>query len=932
MIPRRQKRIQVLATCGALMLSLFFLDYSAPAGVAMGVPYVLAVLVAMWSPERRDVFLAASLSTCLLLLGLVCSTWGELYDWKVHLNRSLAVFAIAAVTIIAYRRKRTEEDLAALNEKLAERADQHSQSAEEKGLQLGKTTALLELEITERERAQEALAEYANRYRSLVESLPLNVFQKDLTGKILFANQRYCDALKTTLEKLVGRTDHDLFPKELADKYCADDQRVVEQRITLEDIEEHRDPAGELLFVQVLKAPICDADKKVIGTQGMFWDVTDRITAERAQHAADAKFRRLVESNIIGIMMANLDGRILKANDAFLNLIGYTQEDLEKNRIRWDEITPPEFVASDQAAIAHLLETGTAQPWEKDYIRKDGRRVNVLLGVSMLDDRGEECICFVLDITDRKKAEIQLRAAKEAADAANEAKSQFLANMSHEVRTPMHAIIGMSELVLGGDLAEEHREYLEMMHESALNLLSIINDLLDFSKIEAGKLSLDNRPFALQSALHDTLRPLSVRAKKQNLNLTVEYDEDLPVTINGDETRLRQILTNLIGNGIKFTNEGGVHLHVNVKSRNDDSVMLAFSVADTGCGIPKDAHELIFRAFEQVDSTVTRVHGGTGLGLAISSRFVDLMGGEMGLQSEVGKGSTFHFTAKFGLCEEDSPDAIQEETPETASEPLKCLKILLAEDSVVNQKLALGLLGKNGHQIRVAHNGQQAVEAHAEEEFDVVLMDVSMPVMDGLEATRNIRIRERKLGRRTPIMAMTAHAMQGDRERCIAAGMDDYIAKPIRPQQLFAKLAELSGSDVGLESSQVKREIQSKLIDWGHALGGVNGDQELLKDVSLAYLEEYPDQLKQVHEAIANEDGKLLQRAAHTLKGSMRFYGAHQAYEEAFALEKSGKAEEFSGLEEHIEALTALLGGMLPEVNKFIESVQSPQPGEERDV
>ncbi|QDU98724.1 PAS domain-containing hybrid sensor histidine kinase/response regulator [Lignipirellula cremea] len=1068
-------RIQVLTVCGLLMAALFFLDLMMPLGVAAGVPYVLVVLVAMWSPSRSDVFFAAGCSTLLTVLGMFFSPgfWdGEQQvflapAWHCYINRFLAVFAIGAVTLIAQRRKRLEEELAAANELLSQRADFHSQHAEQRGHELGKANAALQVEIAERERAQTALAQNENRYRSLVDSLPLNVFQKDLTGKIVFANQRYCEELKVTYEELIGRTDHDLFPPEMAEKYRNDDRLVVEQRVTLEDIEEHIRPDGELIYVQVLKAPVCDEAQNVIGAQGMFWNVTDRIKAERAQRQADGKFRRLVESNIIGIMVAGLDGRVVKANDALLGLIGYTRDDLNANRIRWDELTPPEYRAGDENALRQLAETGTAQPWEKEYIRRDGRRVHVMIGVSMLDDEnnGDECICFVLDISDRRRAEVQLRAAKEAADAANQAKSQFLANMSHEVRTPMNAIIGMTELVLSGSLVKDQRDYLEMVLESALNLLAIINDVLDFSKIEAGKLSLEELPFSLRESIGDMLKSLAVRAHRQSLELTSYFADDVPDHLLGDGVRLRQVVTNLVGNAVKFTDQGEVSLRVTVEEMQPDSVLLHFNVRDTGRGIPVHLHETIFHAFEQADNSPTRQHGGTGLGLAISARFVELMGGHIWVESEPGKGAAFHFTARMKFCDEppqpmpaaediqgsgtkvlvvddnhtnrnilrsmlhnwqmvptlagsadealirlrdDAFDVVLVDTkmphidgfefvrrleshsplhtilmlsssagtddhqrceklgvaawltkPVKQSElfdaimstlgtvravaptapvydagQLRPMKILLAEDSLVNQKLALGLLRKHGHSVAVANNGQEAVEAVQRETFDLILMDVQMPILDGLEATRAIRKLERSSDHRTLIMAMTAHALQGDRERCLAAGMDEYLSKPIRAQNLFDKIASLCEVNRAEEPADVAAAeeaspCEAPRIQWKDALNNVNGDDPLLKDVSDAYLQEYPEQLLQMRQAINNRDAKLLQRAAHTLKGSMRFYGVHRAYEIAYDLEKMGKAAEFEGAEEPLATLTQELAVIRREVESYLGRPSGDLPSTE---
>jgi hypothetical protein len=503
---------------------------------------------------------------------------------------------------------------------------------------------------------------------------------------------------------------------------------------------------------------------------------------------ADRLLRLLVDNLPDFIYAKDAECRFLLANAAVARHMGTTPEHL-LGKTDFD-FFPPDLAESYSADERRVMQSGEALiNREEAGLDASGNQITILTTkVPLRDEQGRVVGILGIgrDITARVKVEAEIRAAHEAAEAANRAKSDFLANMSHEIRTPMNGVLGMAELLLESPLDREQRDCAVTIRDSGRALLTVINDILDFSKVEAGKLELESIDLDVRDTVEDVVRLLSLQAHGKGLTVEVFRDARLPERLRGDPNRLRQILLNLGGNAVKFTGQGGVGISVSVAEACEENVLVRFEVRDSGIGIPKDRLASLFQPFSQVDASTTRKFGGTGLGLSIVRRLVELMNGTCGVQSEPGVGSCFWFTARFARTAADEPQETADSSMpaiDAAPADAQPRRVLMAEDNVVNQRVALRMLQKLGCVVEVVGNGREAVAAWARGGYDIILMDCQMPDMDGYEATREIR-RQEGGGTRIPIIALTAHAIKGAEEECRAAGMDHYITKPIDRDEL----------------------------------------------------------------------------------------------------------------------------------------------------
>ena len=653
-------------------------------------------------------------------------------------------------------------------------------------------------------------------------------------------------------------------------------------------------------------------------------DITLRRLAEDELRATQEWLQLAVEGSHTGLWDWDIRSNRTHYSSSWKQQLGYRHDDFGGTWQEWMDIVHPDDRERLVASVLKYLRNPYGIYTTEFRLRhKDGSYRWMLSRATMRSDGSgipTRMLGAHIDITEAKRAEIELRDAKDTAERANRAKSDFVATISHEIRTPMNGVIGMTELLLQTALGQEQRECAETIRTSGQALLSLINDILDFSKIEAGRLELEFVDFDLRQLVEDAVDLLGQSAQLKGLELASWIYPEVPCELRGDPGRLRQILLNLIGNAVKFTERGEVIVRVRLANRGADQALLRYEVSDTGIGIARDRRERLFEAFAQADPSTTRRYGGTGLGLAISKRLIELMGGEIGVDSDPGRGSTFWFTARFNLQSRrtmpqdrrgsDTPIIVHTGIVESAATTRSAThtksphppsaatsladastaasRILVAEDNAVNQKVVVHMLEKLGYCAEVATNGREAITAIAHSRYDAILMDCRMPEMDGFEATTQIRMIEAQTVRRTPIIAVTANAMQGDRDRCLAAGMDDYLSKPIQPRELRAVLQRwVHPRDAASNSTP-------EAINRAELARRLDGNRELIDAVVQVFLDEYPRLLEQLRDGVARGDAAAVTLAAHTLKGAASNLAADRVVGAAARLESAARGGDLS--------------------------------------
>jgi len=796
----------------------------------------------------------------------------------------------------------------------------------------------------------------SSTYRALANSLPLSVLIKSCDGRRVFANTAYLKWRNLRWEDVAGKIDVELFSDEIAKKYTDDDQEVLESGQSNHAVEQSRLADGTVGWIERIKSPIYDGAGKLLGLQVLFWDVTARIQAEQTSRFEQSLLNTLLRNIPDSIYFKDVKSRFIRVSQAMAEKFGRLHPEEIQGKSDADIFTP-EHAEQARHDEMHVIRTGEplVDRIERETWPDQDDTWCLTTKMPLQDESGEVIGTFGIsrDITALKRSEAALQEAVRMADEANRAKSEFLANMSHEIRTPMNALVGMADLLAQTQLDEGQQEYVDTIRRSSDSLLRLLNDILDFSKIEARKLELESVVFSILYEIQAAISTLRYQAAKKELQLRIDVDSNLPTHFLGDPGRFRQVLVNLIGNAVKFTDRGHVtvslqRLHDPNTNTNgqtgdtgntDENVTMRIAVIDTGIGIAPAQQAAVLAPFTQADASMTRRFGGTGLGLSISRQLVELMGGTLQLQSKLGSGTTFFFDVRLPVADGDASikydDDLEGNLSVDLSTPTHALRVLVAEDGVTNQHVIAGLLRSLGHECTIASDGRETLARWRSETFDVVLMDMHMPVMDGLETTQAIRQQELGTEHHIPIIALTAAAMAEDAKLCKEAGMDKFLTKPIRRrrlQQIFATIEPASprehppGASPGGASrkshptisrhasgqrsasldSIVLSEQHDGCLDLDSARSRIPGGVSGVLRLAAVFREECENLVEQLQVNLRSGDNDAARRNAHTLKGASGLLGAKKLQSTASEIETAGRNQQISDPDRAAELLQSL--------------------------
>ena len=1049
--------------------------------IAVLIPVVVLSICLMHSNKQWLWLLATAFVCAIGVVVVKPQVWSD-QGWALSLTvvaNALLGLANYVVEVVPWGRAQTQNRLAS---------------------RLKRQSEQLQTVIESQESAERAVLQFETDRRALLEYLPIHVVQKNVKGEFTFVTQSFCNLIQKTYAQIIGKTDFDIFPEEAARKFVEDDQRVMASENVFNDVERTDLPDGTRSYMQVRKAPMIDSNGTIVGVQGIFWDVTEEHSSRRELERIQSLTHALINAALDAALIVDSDGHVLEANPASEKILGYTREQTANHpplgTIMQTSLVEPGQRATDpndagrlfqrKIPIGEILRSATGKRIEAKLRRSDDMWFDAEISTHPLDvDGSQGWAIFIRDITNRKKAEKELLSAKNAAEQANDAKSEFVANVSHELRTPLTGIIGLHELLDRSKLDDRQREYLKLARISASNLLTLIDDLLDFSKIEAGHLDIDTVHFSLVSCVEDAVNALTARAQFKGLELLIDFGADLPDSVIGDPHRIRQIILNLVGNAVKFTEQGDIRVRVAIPENSSSlgnakqgDVRVRFEIHDSGIGIAPQKRLMIFDAFRQADSSTTRRYGGTGLGLTICRDLVNKMNGEIGvtdaldLNGDIQTGSCFFFElplqVEFEAVGEPSPlpanrntsdhivvaaspspwqellcreiarldyeftamsveqllarepahlfaagnhttviadyrelnidnessipvvtkwillsplyseeqqnipnwlsyaDTVWLSRPVRRQDLAKALatcsvpseenqgvasdiaiersaNVLLVEDSPISQTVLKDMLTGLGHYVSVVSNGRSAIESCQSQLFDLVLMDIQMPDVDGLEATRIIRDEETKRDHRQTICALTAHATQADRTQCEEAGMDGFLVKPIsldslasavsnamNGQPLMAELPELPSLPLpALQSPAEETEEQQvppiealstleNPPEWETVLEIMNGNANLALDVLKLLSRESPRLGRVFEQALSESNWKDARRSMHTLKSNVRHVGLSEVGTFAEHLEQLSKDENEEELREASQGIGQLCNAIADWADELI--------------